>query len=100
MLLLQRLQLAEEPVVLGVRDGRRIEDVVGVVGLVDLAAQRGGALLERRRRGRAHRPVASCVITVMVTPTSRSISSALARARRLSLQGPCLSENVSSNRRR
>ena len=91
MLRLECLEFAEELVVLGVRDGRRIEHVVGVVGLIDLLAEGGGTLAPCRRRRRGHRPVASCVITVMVTPTRRSISSALARASRLSLHGPCLS---------
>ena len=36
---LERLQLAEEPVVLRVRDLGRVVDVVGVVGALDLLAQ-------------------------------------------------------------
>jgi hypothetical protein len=40
---LQRLQLAKQPVVLGVRDLRIIEDVVAVVVVVQLAAQLLGA---------------------------------------------------------
>ncbi len=100
MLGLDSLEFAEQPVVLGVGDGGRVEDVVRVIGLLDLLPEDGGTLARCHRRRPAHRPVASCVITVIVTPTSRSISSALARASRLSLHGPCLSAKVSSSRRR
>ena len=44
----QRLELAEETVVLGVGDLRRVEDVVRVVGAFDLLPQRG-RLLGRAR---------------------------------------------------
>ena len=46
---LQFGQLAEEAVVLGVRDRRRVEDVIAVVGLAELLAQLVGAF------GDAHR---------------------------------------------
>jgi hypothetical protein len=39
MLGLERLELAEEPVVLGVGDLRCVEDVIGVIGALDLLAQ-------------------------------------------------------------
>src|SRR4051794_30245712 len=42
---LQRLQLAHHRVVGAVVDGRLVEDVVAVVGVVDGIAQLGGALL-------------------------------------------------------
>src|SRR3954447_17228443 len=44
MLGLEGLELAEEPVVLGVRDLRRVEHVVGVIGALDLLAQSPGLL--------------------------------------------------------
>ena len=44
MLGLERLELAEEPVVLGVRDLGRIVDVVRVIGALDLLAETGGLL--------------------------------------------------------
>ena len=45
---LQLLQLAQQPVVLGVGNLRRVEDVVGVVGAVEGGAEGRGAL------GRSH----------------------------------------------
>jgi hypothetical protein len=36
---LERQEFAEEPVVLGVRDLGRIEDVVSIIGALDLLAQ-------------------------------------------------------------
>ena len=39
----ERLELAEEAVVLRVGDLRRVEDVVGVVGALDLLPQRRSA---------------------------------------------------------
>jgi hypothetical protein len=42
--LLERLQLVEQPVVLGVLDLRIVEDVVPVVVVLEQAAQLGGAL--------------------------------------------------------
>ena len=65
---LERLQLAKQPVVLGVRDLGRVENVVGVVGPVDLLAQperlarlrcrspRGGLLAQDRLR-HTHQPL-------------------------------------------
>ncbi len=41
---LEGLELAEEPIVLGVRDLGRVEDVVGVVGALDLLPQAGDLL--------------------------------------------------------
>ena len=62
---LQVLELAQEPVVLGVRNLRRIEDVVEVVVVLDEPAQLGGAqaygggrFLHYRHKGRAARPPA------------------------------------------
>ena len=46
MLLLERLQLVEEPVVVGVRDLRIVEDVVAVQVVLDLLAQLGSTLLD------------------------------------------------------
>src|SRR5918992_5235670 len=47
MLGLERLELAEEPVVLRVRDLRRVIDVVGVIGALDLLAEAGCLLCWR-----------------------------------------------------
>ena len=47
MLRFERLQLAEQRVVLGVADGRRVEHVVAMVVLLDLAPQRGDARPDR-----------------------------------------------------
>ena len=38
---LEGLELAEEPIVLGVRDLRRVIDVVGVIGPLELLTQTG-----------------------------------------------------------
>src|SRR5690606_2873436 len=96
---LEGLQLAEQLVVFRVADGGRIGDVIRLVGVVDEAAELFGAGGGRSAALR-HRPVASWEITAMVTPTSRSISSALARARASSPQGVSRSANCSSRRRR
>src|SRR2546427_1112972 len=83
MLGFELLQLAEQPVVLGVRQLRLVEDVVGLVRALDEPPQLGGP------GGRGfHRPLASSWMTAIATPTSRSSSSALARGSNPSAQAP------------
>ena len=52
---LQRFELAHQLVVLDVGQGRVVEHVIAVVRLIDLDAQRGGALTEGGGCGLAHR---------------------------------------------
>src|SRR5713101_238871 len=68
------LQLPEQAIVLGVRQFRTVEHVVGVVGSLEEPPQLGGPRGDVR-----HRPLASSWITARATPTRRSSSSALAR---------------------
>ena len=51
ILLLQPLQFAEQLVVLGIRNGRRVKYVIGVVVALDLGAQFPRALGSKCRRG-------------------------------------------------
>ena len=60
ILLLQPLQFAEQLVVLGIRDGRRIKYVIGVVVALDLAAQFPRALGSKRRRGHQEKSRSAC----------------------------------------
>jgi len=53
MLRLQRLQLAEQAVVLGVGDGWRVQHVVGVVVRGDAGPQLSDASYNSRHRGHA-----------------------------------------------
>src|SRR2546426_4603560 len=69
----ERLELAKQPVVLGVRHLRPVEHVIRVVRPLEQPPELGGA----RGRG-GHCPRASSWITARATPTSRSSSSALA----------------------
>src|SRR5205823_1659564 len=94
MLGLELLQLAEQPVVLGVRQLRLVEDVVGLVRALDEPPQLGGP------GGGFHRPLASSWMTAIATPTSRSSSSELARGSSPSAQAPSRSPNAASRRRR
>src|SRR5258708_37686658 len=95
MLGLELLQLAEQTVVLGIRNLRLVACVVGLIRALDeppqLGCPCGGAL---------HRPLASSWITVIATPTNRSSSSALARGSNPSAHAPSRSPNAPSNRRR
>jgi hypothetical protein len=70
---LDLLQLAEQAVILRVGQVRRVQYVIGVIGLVQEAAQLGRAL---RGPGVGQRPFASSDSTVMAISTSRSSSSA------------------------
>src|SRR5207245_2528557 len=89
------LQLAERPVVLGVRDLRLVEDVIGVVGALEQSPQLDGPC-----GWSLHRPLASSWMTAIATPTRRSSSSALARGSSPSAQAPSRSPNAANNRRR
>src|SRR5262249_11276123 len=93
---LEVLELAEQLVVLRVRQLRLGEDVVGVVRAFQNPPQLSGAC----RSPPAHLPLASSWITAIATPTSRSISSALALGRRPSPHAPSRWPKVSSRRRR
>jgi hypothetical protein len=55
MRFLERLQFPEQAVVLGVRNGRRIEDVIGVIMALDFGAQRHRARGIGRRRHQENR---------------------------------------------
>src|SRR4051812_23495366 len=81
ILLLEIEQLAIQLVVLGVRDGGAIEDVILVGRFLQLAAQRVGACGEGRIE--TH-PFASSSMTCIATVTSRSSSSSDAFGRSVS----------------
>ena len=53
----QRFELAHQPVVFGVGNRRFVEDVIAMVGVVDLRAQLGGDMLYIGGCGLAHRGV-------------------------------------------
>src|SRR5687767_5711127 len=100
MLGLQLLELPEQPVVLGVGDLRLVAQVVELVGALQQPAELLDPLDQGGGRPRAHFDWASVVSTVRATPTRRSSSSELARARRPSSQAPSRSPNASRKRRR
>src|SRR5256885_13411947 len=92
---LELLRLGEQRVVLGVRQVRLVEYVVGVVGALEEPPQLGSPC-----GGTLHRPLASSWITAMATPTSRSSSSALARGSSPSAHAPSRSPNAPRSRPR
>src|SRR5882672_11595913 len=87
------LELAEQPVVLGVRQLRLVEEVVPVIRPFQNPPQLSGACC------RLHRPLASSWMTAMATLTRRSSSSALALGRRPSPQAPSPWPKLSRRRR-
>src|SRR5260370_28149953 len=95
MLGLELLQLAEQTVVLGIRNLRLVACVVGLVRALDeppqLGCPCGGAL---------PRPLASSWITAIATPTKPASSSALARGNSPSPPSPSPPPHPPSNRRR
>src|SRR5204862_6139036 len=93
MLGLELLQLAKQPVVLGIRQLRLVEDVVGLVRALDEPPQLGGP-------GGCgfHRPLASAWMTASATPTNRSSSPEPARGSSPSAQAPARSPNAARTR--
>src|ERR1043166_9550142 len=94
------LELAEQPVVLRVGDLRLVGDVIELIGPLDSPPELLGPADQGRGKRLAHFAWASLVSTVRATPTSRSSSAVLARARSPSSREPSRSEKASRKRRR